>query len=137
VVHDKERPVSTSTLIKETTRKFEADPASATAMPAVTGTLVDGRALLSAGSFQWEADLGPAIGGGNLAPSPTAYLLGALAGCAKPAHAAMGRRKTASRAPAAQQKSSGARRTSWLCCAATTDGARRHQCRRRRLARSL
>jgi uncharacterized OsmC-like protein len=74
--------VSTSTLIKETTRKFVADPASATAMPAVTGTLVDGRALLSAGSFQWEADLGPAIGGGNLAPSPTAYLLGALAGCA-------------------------------------------------------
>jgi uncharacterized OsmC-like protein len=74
--------VTLSTLIEETTRKFEADPASAAAAPAVTGTLVDGRALLSAGAFQWEADLGPAIGGGNKAPSPTAYLLGALAGCA-------------------------------------------------------
>ena len=38
-------------------------------------------AVEGAGAFNWEADLPPAIGGGNLAPSPTAYLLGALAGC--------------------------------------------------------
>ena len=43
---------------------------------------MNGRARLSAGPFNWDADLPPALGGENLAPSPTAYLLGALAGCA-------------------------------------------------------
>ena len=50
--------------------------------PTVTATLANGRARLSAGSFNWDADLPPILGGENLAPSPTAYLLGALAGCA-------------------------------------------------------
>src|SRR5688572_29087189 len=35
-----------------------------------------------AGSFSWRADLPPALGGTNQAPSPTALLLSALAGCA-------------------------------------------------------
>ena len=48
----------------------------------MTATLANGRARLSAGSFNWDADLPPILGGENLAPSPTAYLLGALAGCA-------------------------------------------------------
>ncbi len=48
----------------------------------MTATLVNGHARLSAGPFNWDADLPPALGGQNLAPSPTAYLLGALAGCA-------------------------------------------------------
>jgi len=48
----------------------------------VTATLANGRARLSAGSFNWDADLPAVLGGENLAPSPTAYLLGALAGCA-------------------------------------------------------
>ncbi|HET7702703.1 MAG TPA: OsmC family protein [Candidatus Limnocylindrales bacterium] len=48
----------------------------------MTATLVNGHARLSAGPFNWDADLPAALGGGNLAPSPTAYLLGALAGCA-------------------------------------------------------
>ena len=48
----------------------------------MTATLANGRARLSAGSFNWDADLPAALGGENLAPSPTAYLLGALAGCA-------------------------------------------------------
>src|SRR6185436_1422937 len=61
--------------------KFTADPSAGRSAPAVTATLVNGRARLSAGPFNWEADLPPALGGGNLAPSPTAYLLGALAGC--------------------------------------------------------
>jgi uncharacterized OsmC-like protein len=39
-------------------------------------------AVLEAGSFSWRADLPPAIGGTNQAPSPTALLLSALAGCA-------------------------------------------------------
>ena len=47
----------------------------------MTATLVDGRAHLTAGAFDWDADLPTVIGGTNLAPSPTAYLLGALAGC--------------------------------------------------------
>ena len=62
--------------------KFTADPEAGRAQPAVTAELVNGRARLSSGPFNWDADLGLAIGGSNLAPSPTAYLLGALASCA-------------------------------------------------------
>ena len=47
----------------------------------MTATLANGRARLSTGPFNWDADLPAALGGENLAPSPTAYLLGALAGC--------------------------------------------------------
>ena len=47
----------------------------------MTATLANGRARLSAGAFNWDADLPATLGGENLAPSPTAYLLGALAGC--------------------------------------------------------
>ncbi len=61
--------------------KFRADPAAGVTTPAVTATLINGHARLSSGPFNWETDLGPAVGGENLAPSPTAYLLGALAGC--------------------------------------------------------
>jgi len=74
--------MAVTSLISQTEERFRADPAAALAKPAVTATLANGRARLSAGNFNWEADLGPAIGGQNLAPSPTAYLLGALAGCA-------------------------------------------------------
>lgn len=65
-----------------TVATFTADPAVAKTAPAVTATLVNGHARLSAGPFNWDADLPPVLGGGNQAPSPTAYLLGALAGCA-------------------------------------------------------
>nr|MBA2558247.1 OsmC family protein [Chloroflexota bacterium] len=58
------------------------DPDAARSAPSVTATLANGHARISAGAFNWEADLPPALGGENLAPSPTAYLLGALAGCA-------------------------------------------------------
>lgn len=68
--------------ISETEERFRADPAAALGKPAVTATLEDGRARLSSGPFTWEADLPATIGGTNVAPSPTAYLLGALAGCA-------------------------------------------------------
>lgn len=73
--------MSTS-LIAETEARFRADPSAAKSSPAVTASLVNGRARLSAGPFNWDADLPPSLGGENLAPSPTAYLLGALAGCA-------------------------------------------------------
>jgi uncharacterized OsmC-like protein len=75
-----EDPMAIST-ISETERQFRADPAAARGRPAVTATLANGRARLSAGPFNWDADLPASIGGSNLAPSPTAYLLGALAGC--------------------------------------------------------
>lgn len=69
-------------VITETQQRFEADPSAAQQAPEVRAGLVNGRARLSSGPFNWEADLPGALGGGNLAPSPTAYLLGALAGCA-------------------------------------------------------
>lgn len=72
----------TATVILQTERRFEADPTVAQQSPEVRATLANGRARLAAGPFNWEADLSAALGGGNLAPSPTAYLLGALAGCA-------------------------------------------------------
>jgi hypothetical protein len=71
-----------ATIIAETEARFRADSSTAKSTPTVTATLVNGRARLSAGPFNWDADLPAALGGENLAPSPTAYLLGALAGCA-------------------------------------------------------
>ena len=68
--------------ISETEERFRADPAAARSTPSVTATLANGHARLSAGAFNWDIDLPVALGGENLAPSPTAYLLGALAGCA-------------------------------------------------------
>ena len=70
-----------ATMLAETEAKFRSDPSTAKSSPTVTATLVNGRARLSAGPFNWDADLPAALGGENLAPSPTAYLLGALAGC--------------------------------------------------------
>jgi uncharacterized OsmC-like protein len=71
-----------ASVIRQTEERFAAEPEVARAKPAVTATLANGRARLSAGAFNWEADLPPALGGTGLAPSPTLYLLGALAGCA-------------------------------------------------------
>jgi uncharacterized OsmC-like protein len=71
----------TMTVLAETENRFRTDPATARSKPSVTATLANGRARLSAGPFNWDADLPVALGGENLAPSPTAYLLGALAGC--------------------------------------------------------
>jgi len=50
--------------------------------PTATATLANGRARISSGPFNWDADLPTAIDGANHSPSTTAYLLGALAGCA-------------------------------------------------------
>ena len=72
----------TTTMLAETEARFRADPSAARSTPTVTATLANGRARLSAGAFNWDADLPAALGGENHAPSPTAYLLGALAGCA-------------------------------------------------------
>lgn len=69
-------------VIQETEARFRADPDAGRSAPAVTAALANGRARLSAGAFNWDADLPGPLGGGGLAPSPTAYLLGALAACA-------------------------------------------------------
>jgi uncharacterized OsmC-like protein len=71
----------TASVITETAARFRADPSAGRTAPSVTAVLEDGRARLSAGTFTWESDLPASIGGTNTAPSPTAYLLGALAGC--------------------------------------------------------
>ena len=72
----------TSTTLTATQQKFAADPEAAKAQPTVVGRLSNGRAELSSGNYTWEADLAPGLGGTGSAPSPTQYLLGALAGCA-------------------------------------------------------
>ncbi len=70
-----------ASVITETATRFRADPSAGRTAPSVTAVLEGGRARLSAGTFTWESDLPASIGGTNTAPSPTAYLLGALAGC--------------------------------------------------------
>ena len=69
-------------IIQATEQLYLANPDGARATPAVRGRLVDGRAELSAGAYTWHSDLPPALGGTGSAPTPTQYLLGALAGCA-------------------------------------------------------
>jgi uncharacterized OsmC-like protein len=68
--------------LQESIQRFTADPGAGQITPTVTATLVNGQARLAAGSFDWDSDLPQAVGGRNESPSPTAYLLGALAGCA-------------------------------------------------------
>lgn len=75
-------PTMTSTTLRATEEKFTGDPEAAKAQPTVVGRLADGRAQLSSGNYTWEADLPPGLGGTGSAPTPTQYLLGALAGCA-------------------------------------------------------
>jgi uncharacterized OsmC-like protein len=69
-------------IIHATEALYRANPDGARATPAVRGRLIEGRAELSAGSHIWHSDLPPALGGTGTAPTPTQYLLGALAGCA-------------------------------------------------------
>lgn len=68
--------------IQSTIENWTEDPDSARGAPTVTAHADDSQAVIQAGPFTWRADLPPALGGTNQAPSPTALLLGALAGCA-------------------------------------------------------
>jgi len=70
------------TALDESVTRFTDDPAAGRVAPSVTATLANGHARLSSGPFNWDSDLPPVVGGHNEAPSPTAYLLGAFAGCA-------------------------------------------------------
>jgi len=68
--------------IQASIRLWEEDPSKAKIKPTVKGHSEGAQVVLEAGSFSWRSDLPPSLGGANTAPSPTALLLGALAGCA-------------------------------------------------------
>lgn len=71
-----------ASILKATEEQYRANPDGARSNPTVSARLADGRAELNAGKQTWFADLPPAVGGTGSAPSPSIYLLGALAGCA-------------------------------------------------------
>ena len=68
--------------IEATVEAWTKDPEKALGAPVVTARADESQAVIQAGPFTWRADLPPALGGTNEAPSPTALLLSALAGCA-------------------------------------------------------
>ncbi len=68
--------------IEATIDNWTSAPDTAHGSPTVTARADGSQAVIEAGPFTWRADLPPALGGTNQAPSPTALLLGALAGCA-------------------------------------------------------
>ena len=68
--------------IEATVEAWTKEPDKAKGAPVVAARADDSQAVIEAGPFTWRADLPPALGGTNQAPSPTALLLGALAGCA-------------------------------------------------------
>ena len=69
-------------VIEATVEAWTNEPDKAKGNPTVLAHADGSQAAIEAGPFTWRADLPPALGGGNEAPSPTALLLGALAGCA-------------------------------------------------------
>lgn len=69
-------------IIEATVEAWTKDPGKALGAPVVTARADESQAVIQAGPFTWRADLPPALGGNNEAPSPTALLLSALAGCA-------------------------------------------------------
>jgi uncharacterized OsmC-like protein len=69
-------------LIEQSIQTWTNEPEKAKASPVVKARSEGAQAILEAGPFSWQTDLPPALGGENKAASPTALLLGALAGCA-------------------------------------------------------
>jgi uncharacterized OsmC-like protein len=68
--------------IEETVRLWQAQPDKAKGKPTVTARAEGSKAVMEHGSFSWRTDMPVPLGGTNEAPSPTALLLSALAGCA-------------------------------------------------------
>jgi uncharacterized OsmC-like protein len=69
-------------VISETAKLWASEPDKAKGTPTVKGRSEGPLAVMEAGPFSWQADLPSPLGGSNQAPSPTALLLSALAGCA-------------------------------------------------------
>ena len=61
---------------------FEEQPEKAKSKATVKAHTDGSQAVMEAGPFSWRSDLPEPIGGTNQAPSPTALLLSAPAGCA-------------------------------------------------------
>lgn len=68
--------------IQETISAWTTDPDQGRSRPTVVARSDDAQAVIEAGPFTWRTDLPAPLGGSNQAPSPTALLLSALAGCA-------------------------------------------------------
>ncbi len=68
--------------IQTTIQTWTDEPEKALGAPVVTARAEGSQAVMQAGPFTWRADMPPALGGANQAPSPGALLLSALAGCA-------------------------------------------------------
>ena len=68
--------------IDQTIAAWTGEPGQARSPPTVPARSENGQAAVTAGPFTWRADLPTPLGGTNQAPSPTALLLSALAGCA-------------------------------------------------------
>jgi uncharacterized OsmC-like protein len=69
-------------VISETARLWDTEPDKARGTPTVKARSEGALAVMEAGPFSWRTDLPSPLGGSNQAPSPTALLLSALAGCA-------------------------------------------------------
>jgi uncharacterized OsmC-like protein len=69
-------------LIRQSIELWTREPQKARVAPVVKARTDGAHAVVEAGSFSWRTDLPPSLGGENTAVSPTAMLLGALAGCA-------------------------------------------------------
>ena len=69
-------------VISETAKLWDTEPDKARGTPTVKAHSEGALAVMEAGPFSWQADLPSPLGGSNQAPSPTALLLSALAGCA-------------------------------------------------------
>lgn len=68
-------------VIQHTSQLWRAEPEKAQGRQAVTAVSEGSAAAFVSGAFAWRADLPSALGGSDSAPSPTALLLSALAGC--------------------------------------------------------
>ena len=69
-------------VIEQSVQLWGKEPDKAKVSPVVKARSEGAQAVVEAGSFSWQSDLPPTLGGENKAASPTALLLGALAGCA-------------------------------------------------------
>lgn len=67
--------------IQDTVRLWTEQPEKARIKPTVKVSAEGSQGIVEAGPFSWRTDLPQPVGGTNAAPSPTALLLGALAGC--------------------------------------------------------